>query len=79
MVVLSSATEAELDALFCNAKDACMLHTTLANMGHWQPTMPIQTDNVVATGIEKDTVKQCCSKAIDMQFYWLDQRPHQEW
>ena len=70
-VVLSSATEAELGALFYNAKDAAWLHTTLAELGHPQPPTPIQTDNACAAGILNDTVKQCHSKAIDMRFYWI--------
>jgi hypothetical protein len=69
-MVLSSATEAKLGALFYNAKDSCMLRTTLSEMGNPQPATPIQTDNAVAAGIANNTVKQCQqSKAIDMQFY----------
>ena len=44
-VVLSSATEAEMGALFYNAKDAAWLHTTLQDLGNPQPPTPIQTDN----------------------------------
>jgi hypothetical protein len=57
-MVLSSATEAELSALFYNTKDACMLGTTLTEMGHPQLATPIQTGNAVATGISNDNVKQ---------------------
>ena len=70
-VVLSSATEAELGALFYNTKDAAWLCTTLAELGHPQPPTPIQTDNACAAGILNDTVKQHHSKAIDMRFYWI--------
>jgi hypothetical protein len=73
-MVLSSATEAELGALFYNAKEACMLRTTLSEMGHPQPATPIQTDNAVASGIANDKVKQRRSKAIDMRFYWIKDR-----
>lgn len=66
-VVLSSATEAEMGALFYNAKDAAWLRTTLEDLGHPQPPTPIQTDNACAAGIIKDTVKQRCLKAIDMR------------
>jgi hypothetical protein len=69
--VLSSATEAELGALFFNAKDAVELRTTLEAMGHPQQATPIQTDNECASGIVNDTVKQRQSKAIDMRFYWI--------
>jgi len=73
-MVLSSATEAELAALFYNAKEACVLRTTLTEMGHPQPATPIQTDNEVAVGLTYDTVKQRRSKAIDMRFYWIRDR-----
>ena len=72
--VLASATEAELGALFYNAKDGVMLRTTLAEMGHPQATTPIQTDNACAAGIVNNTVKQRRSKAIDMRFYWIKDR-----
>jgi hypothetical protein len=73
-VVLSSATEAEMGALFHNAKDAAWLRTTLIDLGHPQPPTPIQTDNACASGIINDEVKQRRSKAIDMRFYWVKDR-----
>lgn len=76
-VVVSSATEAEMGALFYNAKDAAWLRTTLEDLGHPQPPTPIQTDNACAAGIINDTVKQRRSKAIDMRFYWVRDRVRQ--
>ena len=72
--VVSSASEAELGALFFNAKEAVVLRTTLEDMGHPQPATPLQTDNACAAGIANDTVKQRHSKAIDMRFYWVKDR-----
>jgi len=72
--VLSSAAEAELGALFFNAKDGCSLRTTLIDMGYPQPATPIQVDNACAVGIANDTVRQKRSKAIDMRFYWVRDR-----
>jgi hypothetical protein len=76
-VVVSSAAEAELGALFHNGKEAAWLRTTLIDMGHPQPATPIQTDNLCAAGIANDTVKQRRSKAIDMRFYWVRDRVNQ--
>ena len=42
-MVLSSAVEAELGALFYIAKDAACLRVILTEMGHPQPPTPIQT------------------------------------
>jgi len=72
--VVSSAAEAELAALFYNAKDGCQLRTTLTDMGHTQPATLIQADNACAVGIANNTVKQKRSKAIDMRFYWVRDR-----
>ena len=72
--VVTSAAEAELAALFYNAKEACPICVTLGEIGHPQPPTPIQTDNSTATGIVNDTVKQKRSKAIDMRYYWIRDR-----
>ena len=71
---LASAAEAELGALFVNAKEAAALRTTLQEMGHEQPATPIQVDNSTACGIVNTTIQQKRSKAIDMQFYWVQDR-----
>jgi hypothetical protein len=72
--VLSSAAKAELGALFHNGKDACPLRIALEEMGLLKPATPMATDNSTARGIATDTVKQKCSKAIDMRFYWIRDR-----
>jgi hypothetical protein len=77
-VVVSSATEAEMGALFYNIKDAVLLRTSLQELGHPQPPTPVQTDNACAAGILNATVKQRRSKAIDMRFYWVRDRIHQK-
>ena len=65
-MVLASATESEFAALFYNAQECCPMRHTLQALGHPQPPTPITTDNEVANGLANDTVKQRCSKAIDM-------------
>ena len=72
--ILSSAAEAELGALFYNAKDGCMLRNTLQDLGYPQGPTPIQADNACAVGLANDQVKQKRSKAIDMRFYWVKDR-----
>jgi hypothetical protein len=56
--VLASATEAELAALFHNGREACLLRTTLEELGHAQPAIPIQTNKSTAAGIANNTVNQ---------------------
>ena len=75
---MSSAAEAEIGAAYYNAQAACPFRQTLIDLGHPQPATPLQTDNECAEGILRDTVKQKRSKAIDMRFYWLQDRVHQQ-
>jgi hypothetical protein len=74
---MSSATEAEFAGLFHNARDGASLRTTLEEMGHPQPPTPIQTVNSTAAGITNETVRQRKSKAMDMRFYWIQDRVRQ--
>jgi hypothetical protein len=66
--VLSSASEAEIGALYENTKKAAILRVTLEEMGYPQPATPVQTDNSTACGIANDNIKQQRSRAIDMRF-----------
>jgi hypothetical protein len=75
--VMSSAAEAEVGAAYINSKEAVPMRQALEDMGHKQPPTPIQIDNSTAEGIINDTIRQRRSKAIDMRFYWLKDRVHQ--
>ncbi len=55
--VMSLAAEAELGALFLNAKEAVFIHQILTKMGHPQPRTPIQTDNKTAEGVVNNRVQ----------------------
>jgi hypothetical protein len=48
--VMSSAAEAEIGAVFINAKEGPVLCTTLQELGHPQPPIPMETENTTATG-----------------------------
>ena len=54
-MVLSSTAEAKFGALFHNTKEATPLRTTLEELGHPQPPMPILVDNSTAIGLANDT------------------------
>jgi hypothetical protein len=76
--IMSSAAEAEVGGLYINARDVVVLRTTLEELGHPQPPTPLQTNNTTAHGIMNGTCRQQCSCAIDMRFYWLCNRVHQD-
>jgi hypothetical protein len=70
--VMSSASKAELAALYYGCKLAIPIRTTLAEMGHLQHdrTM-VTTDNITAQGLTIGTMTPKASKAMDQCLYWL--------
>ena len=56
--VAASAAEAELGAMFLNAKEAKIIRLTLEELGHPQPPTPMHCDNATAAGIANNTVKR---------------------
>jgi hypothetical protein len=69
--VMSSAAEAELGALYINARKAVPQHCTLEKMGHKQPPTPMQTNNTTAIGVVNNNIQPKRTKAMDMRFHWL--------
>jgi hypothetical protein len=69
--VMSSATEAELGALFINAKTAVSMRHTLEDLGHPQPPTPMQTDNKTANDLLTNKIMPKLLKMMDMRFHWL--------
>eukprot|EP00957_Ditylum_brightwellii_P138848 10583854-Ditylum_brightwellii.AAC.1 len=60
---MASVAEAELGALFENAKEVVSLRTTLIELGHQQPATPIQLDNSTAQGFLLFKVSLVSNKA----------------
>jgi hypothetical protein len=69
--VASSAAEAELGALFLNAKQAKIMRLALEELGHPQPPTPIHIDNSTTVGIVNNTVKRQQSRSMEMRYFWL--------
>ena len=70
-LVAASTAEAELGALFLNAQDAKVMQLVLEELGRPQPPTPIHIDNTFAVGIVNNTIKQQCSRAMEMKYFWL--------
>jgi hypothetical protein len=75
---MSSAAEAEIGALYLNAREAVYLRQILVEMGHPQPPTPIQTDNTTAEGLVNNKIQPKQTKAMDMRFHWLRDREQRE-
>jgi len=76
--VMTSATEAELAALFIMAREAVYMRIILEEMGHKQPATPIQTDNAMAEAVINAKITPKRSKAMDMRFHGLKDRECQQ-
>ena len=72
--VISSATEAELAALYIMAWEAVYIRSILEELGHKQLPTPIQTNNSMAEAVVNGKVQPKCTKAMDMRFHGLRER-----
>jgi hypothetical protein len=69
--VMSSTAEAELGALFINAKTTASMRHKLEELGHPQPPTPIQAENKTSNDLLTNKIMPKALKAIDMHFHWL--------
>jgi hypothetical protein len=76
-LVAASAAEAELGALFLNAREAKVLQLILTELGHSQPPTPTFIDSTTTVGFVNNTIKQQISRAIEMRCFWLLDRKMQ--
>jgi hypothetical protein len=76
--VMAAASEAEIGALFHNGQEAAHIRNVLKEIGREQlePTR-ITTDNSTADGFANKRTKIRRSKAMDMRFYWIQDRVEQ--
>jgi hypothetical protein len=70
-LVVASAAEAELGALFLNAQGAKVIWLVLEELGHPQPSTPIHIDNTTTVGIVNNTIKQQHLRALEMRYFCL--------
>jgi hypothetical protein len=75
---MGSAAEAEVGSLYDNLREGVPLQNTLQEMGYPQPPTPVQVDNSTANGFANKQIKQQKSKAMQMQFYWIQDRVQQK-
>jgi hypothetical protein len=66
--VLSSATQAKLGALIHNREEPCLSKLRSLKWAILQAPTVFITDNSIAAGIASNTIKQRCSKVINLQF-----------
>ena len=69
--VMSSASEAELGALFITAQEMAAMRNTLEEMKWLQPKSPIQKDNSTAAGVVNNNIAPKKLKTMDRRLHWL--------
>ena len=75
---MSSASEAELGAIFITAKELLPMRQTLIDMGCPKPPTQIQTDNSTAAGVVNETIIALKTKSMDLQLHCLRCRESQQ-
>ena len=75
--IMASAAEAEYGTIFINSQTAVPIRTTLSEMGWPKGPTAIQVDNSTAVGIATKEFRQKKSKAMDIRFYWINDRIEQ--
>ena len=75
--IMASAAEAEYGTIFINAQTLVPIHTNLSEMGWTQGPTAIRVGNSAAVRIATKEFRQKKSKAMDMQFYWINYRIEQ--
>jgi len=75
--VMGAASESEIAAAYVNARMGVEFRIMLMEMGHPQPATPLELDNTTAFGILTKQLIPKRSKAIDMRFFWLQDRENQ--
>jgi hypothetical protein len=69
--VIASAAKAKLGTLFLNCKQAKIFPLTHKEMGHLQPSTPVNCNNSTGVGIANNTVKSQHSRSMEMHFSGL--------
>ena len=69
-VVMYSAAEAEMGAIFLNTREAISAQITLIKRGYPQGKTPIQTDNSTAHDVVNNNMRCKRSKSWDMRSSW---------
>ena len=72
--IMASVAEAKYGTIFINAQTLVPIRTTLSEMVWKQGPTAIQVDNSTAVGIATKEFLQKKSKAMDMRFYWINNR-----
>ena len=69
--IISLAEEAEIGAMYANARKDVPSRQSLNEMGHHQPRTPMQTEHTAAHSVVTNNVQPKRTKAMDVRLHWL--------
>ena len=69
--IMSSEAEAEIGAMYVNAREAVPARQSLNEMGHHQPLTQMKNDNTAAHSVVTNNVHPKRTKGMDISFQWL--------
>ena len=75
---MALATEAEIAALYINAREAVAIRNILVELGHKQQPTLMHIDSKTADGLLQQKMQSERTKAMDMRFHWLRDRQQQQ-
>ena len=75
--IISSASEAELGAMFITLQEMVVMRQTLQEMKLLQPKSPLQKDNPTAAGVVNNTIVTRKIKTMDRRLHWIRRRESQ--
>ena len=76
--VVTSAADAEINALFINTLQAIPARYLLVEMGHAQPETPAQTDNTTTLGFVTKNLNPRATKSTDMNNWYMRDKQDQK-
>jgi hypothetical protein len=79
-LVVASAANAKLGALFLNCQEGMIFKLTLEDLSHSQPQpkIPVHCNNATAVSIANNTIKWQQSRAIEMRYFWKCEQDSQD-
>jgi hypothetical protein len=77
-IVVVSAAEAELGALFMNCQEGMIFKAALKDLGNPQPKIPVHCDNATVVGIANNTIKRQRLCAMEMKYFWTCEKDAQK-
>ena len=69
--VMSSSTKSKMSCLFIRAKAMVQIRQTLIEIGWPQTKSLIYCDNSTTVGVANETIIQCKTKTMNMQYHWI--------